>query len=176
VAPPGDATRPTADRAREALFSALESLVLPWGARTFVDLYAGSGAVGLEAASRGAHEVVLVERDPKALKALRSNVDLLDLPGVRIEASPVERFAAGSSGRGPFDVVFADPPYDLASSELVQVLSDLLANHALADEAVVVVERRARDAAWAWPEGFTGLRERTYGEAMLWYGRAAANG
>jgi 16S rRNA (guanine966-N2)-methyltransferase len=175
-APAGDATRPTADRAREALFSALESLVLPWGARSFLDLYAGSGAVGLEAASRGAREVVLVERDPKALKVLRSNVDLLDMPGVRVEASPVERFAAASSGRTRFDVVFADPPYDLASNELGQVLTDLLASHGLADDAVVVVERRTRDASWVWPEGFTGLRERAYGEATLWYGRAAANG
>jgi 16S rRNA (guanine966-N2)-methyltransferase len=175
-APAGDATRPTADRAREALFSALESLVLPWGARTFLDLYAGSGAVGLEAASRGAREVVLVERDAKALTSLRANADLLDLPGVRVEATPVERFAAASSGRGPFDVVFADPPYDLGSNDLAEVLTALQVNHALADDAVLVVERRTRDAAWVWPEGVTGLRERTYGEATLWYGRAAANG
>lgn len=174
--PAGDATRPTADRAREAMFSALESLVLPWGVRTFLDLYAGSGAVGLEAASRGARQVVLVERETKALKALRSNAERLALASVRVEAVPVERFVATAVEYGPFDVVFADPPYDLDAGELAMVLTALVASGALASGAVVVVERRTRDAAWQWPDGITGLRERAYGEATLWYGRAAANG
>lgn len=173
-APTGQATRPTGDRVREALFSSLETELLPWGARRFLDLYAGSGAVGLEAASRGAAAVVLVEQAPAALTALQANVALLGLAGVAVAAESVERFAASAASRGVFDVVFADPPYSLASAALAQVITDLRTAEALAAGGIVVVERATRNGDWLWPEGFVGLRERRYGEVTLWYGRAAA--
>src|SRR5271170_3780147 len=107
--PAGAATRPTAERAREGLFSTLTSLRGTLEGSAFLDLYAGSGAVGLEAASRGATTVVLVERDPQALRAIRANAEALALD-VEIRGEPVERVLAVSASRS-FDVVFLDPPY-----------------------------------------------------------------
>jgi 16S rRNA (guanine966-N2)-methyltransferase len=173
--PPGRGTRPTSDRTREALFSALESLTDLDGAHV-LDLYAGSGAVGLEAASRGAAHVLLVESDRGALGVLRRNVADLGLPGAVVATGPVERFAAAPpppAAGPPYQVVFADPPYALAADALAGVLGDLAANGWLADDAVVVVERSSRDPDWVWPTPLVPVRARRYGEATLWYGRAS---
>lgn len=169
LAVPPSGTRPTGDRVREALFSAVESLGAIRGARV-ADLYAGSGAVGLEALSRGAAAVELVEADRKALAVLRGNAAEVGLPGATVVAERVERWAATSTGR--FDLVFADPPYALPAVELAEVLG-LVAQRLLAPSALVVVERGRRGSDWEWPAGLVGLRERRYGEAVLWYGRAA---
>lgn len=167
--PAGLDTRPTSDRAREALFSALESMAGLAGVR-FLDLYAGSGAVGLEALSRGAGEVLLVESDPKAAAVLRANIDTVALPGARSLARPVAAVLAAPAA-APFDVVFADPPYGLPAGELASLLATALAGGWLAADAVVVVERATRDPAWRWPPGLVADRDRKYGEATLWYGR-----
>lgn len=167
VMPTGDATRPTAERAREGLFSTLTSLRGSLVGASFLDLFAGSGAVGLEAASRGATTVVLVERDPKALRALRANIDALALAGVEIRGEPVERVLAHPAAM-PYDVVFVDPPY---SDPVVAVLEGLVAGGWLALAAIVAVERATREAPPAWPSGLEALRSRRYGEATLWYGR-----
>ena len=168
--PEGKGTRPTADRVREALFSALEA-ALDGGLsdRRFLDLYAGSGAVGLEAASRGAGHVTLVESDPRALKVLRANAQLL---GVRADVvgQPVERVVAAPAV-APYDVVFADPPYALSSAALAEVLRDLLAGGWLTDDALVVVERPSRERDWEWPAGLEESRAREYGETVLRYAR-----
>jgi 16S rRNA (guanine966-N2)-methyltransferase len=172
-APDGTTTRPTSDRTREALFSALESMLGSWNGRSFLDLYAGSGAVGLEAASRGASSVVLVESDQKAVRVLRANVEHLGLPGTSVVGGPVEKYA---QGRPPaVDVVFADPPYSMATSEVHTVLLDLLATGTIGQDTVVVVERATRRSDWSWPAGLVGLREKAYGEGTLWYGRAAGS-
>jgi 16S rRNA (guanine966-N2)-methyltransferase len=165
--PAGDATRPTADRAREGLFSTLTSLRGSLDGASFLDLYAGSGAVGLEAASRGAARVLLVERDPKALRAAQANIDSLGLAGVELRAEPVERVLAAETD-APFDVVFADPPY---SDPIAATLDRLAGGGWLSSEAIVVVERATRDAEPRWPTGIEALRSRRYGEATLWYGR-----
>ena len=171
--PPGDSTRPTSDRAREALFSALGSLIRAWAGRRFLDLYAGSGAVGLEALSRGAAEVVLVESDAKAARTITANVAAVGLPGAEVLRTTAELAvrSLGVAGGAPFDVVFADPPYDLGDDRLGEVL--LAVRPALADDAVVAVERSTRGGTWEWPAGYEALRSRRYGEATLWYGRAA---
>ena len=168
--PPGDGTRPTSDRAREALFGSLESLLGAWAGRRVLDLYAGSGAVGLEALSRGAAHALLVESDPRAARTVAANVATLGLPGAEVRRGRVERVAAHGLPGPAYDVVFADPPYDLTDDELRTVLADL--RPAVADAAVVVVERATRGGAWTWPAGFEELRSRRYGEATLWYGRA----
>ena len=168
-APEGTATRPTSDRAREALFSALNSQLTSWAGRRFLDLYAGSGAVGLEAASRGASAVVLVESHAPALTALRSNIALLGFTSTSVVASSVERFAQLPAE--PFDVIFADPPYDTGSSAVQSALENLLANGAAKAGTIVVVERSKRDTTWTWPEPITGLRNKSYGEATFWYGQ-----
>ena len=168
--PEGKGTRPTSERAREGLFSSLESaLVGGLVGRRFLDLYAGSGAVGLEALSRGAGHAALVESDTKALRSLRQNVSALGLHAEVIGMS-VER-AVAAPALAPFDVVFADPPYALAPSDLAEVLGSLVAGGWLTDDAVVVVERPSRERDWSWPDGLEGERSREYGEAVLRYAR-----
>ena len=174
VAPPGRVTRPTADRAREALFSAIEAQLGSLARRRVADLYAGSGAVGLEALSRGASAVVLVESDPTALRSLRANVEAVGLPGAEVVAGRVERVVARPSGSAAYDLVFADPPYDLEDDDLRAVLLTATASGWLAADALVVVERATRSGEWRWPPGVDALRARRYGEATLWYGRAGS--
>jgi 16S rRNA (guanine966-N2)-methyltransferase len=174
--PPGQGTRPTSDRAREALFSALGSLIRAGGGlagRRVLDLYAGSGAVGLEALSRGAAGVVLVESDAKAARTITANVAAVGLPGAELRRTTAELAvrSLAADGGPPFDVVFADPPYDLGDDRLAEVL--LAVRPALAADAVVAVERSTRGGPWDWPAGYEALRSRRYGEATLWYGRAA---
>lgn len=176
--PSGQGTRPTSDRAREALFSSLETLLASGGGpglagARVLDLYAGSGAVGLEALSRGASRAVLVESDPKALAVLRSNVSALGLPGAEVLGTTVAR-ALARAAPCAFDVVFADPPYALADADLVAVLTAARDGGYLAPNGVVVVERSARGTAFAWPVAFTPIRSRRYGEAVLWYGHAGS--
>lgn len=167
--PPGRGTRPTSDRTREALFSALATLADLDGARV-LDLYAGSGAVGLEALSRGAAHALLVEADPRATRTLRENARTLGLDGADVRTDKVERLA-GTAPDAPYDVIFADPPYALPAADLAAVLTDLDQHGWCAQEAVVVIERASRDPEWVWPKPLVSLRSRRYGEGTLWYGR-----
>lgn len=163
VVPRGGATRPTSDRAREGIFSSLLSLVDLEGAR-ILDLYAGTGALGLEALSRGASQAVLVEREPGALAALQRNVRELDLPGTVVDAD-VLAFLRGPAT--PYEVVLVDPPYDVAAEPVLTALGPWLAAG-----AVVVVERRTGGGEPGVPPGLALVRSRRYGEATLWYFRA----
>jgi 16S rRNA (guanine966-N2)-methyltransferase len=165
--PPGRGTRPTSDRTREGLFSSLVSLTGGLDGCSFLDLYAGSGAVGLEAASRGASRVTLVERDPKAVRVLRTNVSAVTTAAVEVVESSVERFLAGDAAA--YDIVFLDPPY---ADPVVGALGRLVTGW-LAPGAIVCVERASRDLSLLWPEGIEGLRSRRYGDSALWYGRAS---
>ena len=178
--PPGRLTRPTSDRAREGLFSSLASLRGDIGGRHVLDLYAGSGAVGLEALSRGAAHVLLVEQHAGAARVIRDNAKTLGLPGAAVLTSPVERLVAVSPtaapaqrSRAPYDIVFLDPPYDLEDAKVRAVLAGLRAHGWLAESAVAVVERATRGGELVWPVGYQGEHSRRYGEATLWYGRAA---
>jgi 16S rRNA (guanine966-N2)-methyltransferase len=171
--PPGTGTRPTSDRAKEGMFSAWESLRGTLHGSRVIDLYAGSGAVGLEALSRGAEHVLLVESDPRAAKVVRENVAALRLPGAEVRTGRAEKTVAGPAPGQPYDVLFLDPPYDVPAEELREILLTLLANGWLAARALVTVERRTRGGEFRWPAGFEAFRSRRYGEATLWYGRAA---
>jgi 16S rRNA (guanine966-N2)-methyltransferase len=166
---PRTGVRPTGDRAREALFNSLGTLLDLRGAAV-LDLYAGSGALGLEALSRGAASVVLVESSPAVLPVLKENLAAVGLPGGRVVAGSVPTVVAGPP-RGRFDLVLADPPYATPAEEVYGVLGALAAGDWLAPEAVVVVERSSRERDWEWPTPLLGLRERRYGEALLRYGR-----
>jgi 16S rRNA (guanine966-N2)-methyltransferase len=170
--PPGTSTRPTSDRAREALFSTIEALIRSFAGARVLDLYAGSGAVGLEALSRGADHVLLVESDPRAAKSIRDNAAAIALAGAEVRAEPVERVVAAGAGGSPYGVVFLDPPYDLPDEALRGVISDLLVGGWLASTALLIVERATRGGEWRWPPGVEADRSRRYGEATLWYGRA----
>ena len=171
AAPKGDATRPTADRARETLFAMLTSRLGDFEGLQVADLFAGSGALGLEALSRGAGSATLVESDAEAVVVLRANVEHLGLSAAYVLAQPVERFLAGgadSAAEQPrYDLVLLDPPYELALEPVLEQLHPWLA-----PDAVVVAERRTRRSTFAWPEGYARVRERTYGEATLWYATA----
>lgn len=170
LAVPASGVRPTGDRAREGLFNSLNSLLELAGARV-LDLYAGSGALGLEALSRGAGEVVLVENGPKVLPVLRANVVAIGLPGARVVVGSVPSVVAGASF-GAFDLVLADPPYAVDVPQVLGVLQTLSEGGWFAPGAVVVVERSSREEPWEWPTPLAGLRDRRYGEAVLRYGRA----
>ncbi|RST02513.1 16S rRNA (guanine(966)-N(2))-methyltransferase RsmD [Streptomyces sp. WAC07149] len=170
--PPGTGTRPTSDRMREGLFSTWESLHGVDGSRV-LDLYGGSGAVGLEALSRGAAHTLLVEADAKAAKAIRDNIKALALPGAEFRAGKAEQIVAATASGDPYDIVFLDPPYAVEHADLGEILLTLRANGWLTDDALVTVERSTRSGPFPWPEGFEPLRSRKYGEGTLWYGRAA---
>lgn len=171
AAPPGRDTRPTSDRVREALFSALESRIDLAGCR-FLDLFAGSGAIGLEAASRGAATVLLVESDPRAARTVRANITALGVGHVcRLNTGRVATVLAQPPPE-PYDVVFADPPYSVSDSDLARVLDGLAAGAWLAPDAVVVVERSTRSPEPAWPAGLVSEVGRRYGETTLWFGRS----
>jgi 16S rRNA (guanine966-N2)-methyltransferase len=167
---PPAGVRPTGDRAREGLFNSLGALVDLEGA-TVLDLYAGSGALGLEALSRGAASAVFVESSPRVLPVLRGNLAALGLSGGRIVAGSVPTVVAGRAPSA-FDLVLADPPYDMPVDEVLGVLRGLVDGRWLASGAVLVVERSSREEPFAWPTPLTGLRDRRYGEAVLRYGRS----
>jgi 16S rRNA (guanine966-N2)-methyltransferase len=172
--PPGRSTRPTSDRAREGLFGTVVSVLGTLAGAAVLDLYAGSGAVGLEALSRGAADVLLVESDPKAAGVIRRNIAALGLPGARLIADRAGRVAErGPGGAPPRGLVFADPPYALADAELGRVLAALAGHGWLVPGALVAVERATRSGPLSWPPGYRPDRCRAYGEATLWYGRAA---
>jgi len=174
--PPGDRTRPTTDRVREALFSAIAAWAGTAAAPpeqslahlAFCDLYAGSGAVGLEAASRGAHPVLLVERDRRTAQLTKDNAKALGL-GVDVTISPVEQVLQRPPAR-PYDVVFADPPYELDTSAVSAQLQQLVANRWVAPGSLVVVERSRRTPDLTWPEAAARRWSRAYGETVLHFG------
>ncbi|QJY50206.1 16S rRNA (guanine(966)-N(2))-methyltransferase RsmD [Pseudonocardia broussonetiae] len=172
LAVPPSGTRPTSDRVREALFSSLTHDPGLDGAAV-LDLCAGSGALGLEALSRGAAHALLVESDRRAAAVLRRNVADLGLPGAEVRAAPAGT-VLGSDAPRPYDLVLVDPPYDVPDAEVAGWLADAAAHGWLAPDAVVVVERRAgrgRDGgSFAWPSPLVAVRQRRYGETVLFTG------
>jgi len=165
--PPGDATRPTADRVREALFSALEARFGTLRGLRFLDLYAGSGAVGLEAASRGADAVTAVESDRRTARLVAANAAALGFD-VDLRAQPVAAVLAMPPA-APYDVAFLDPPYPMPTEEVSHVLALLVTNGWLHAGASVVVERSARSVEPSWPDGLEPQPRKKYGETVLWY-------
>ena len=170
LAVPPEGTRPTSDRAREGLFNSLTAQLDFDGLRV-LDLFAGSGAVGLEALSRGAATVELVDADAAAASVVRANVDAVGLPGARVVRADVRAYLAGTGG--PFDVVFADPPYAFTEDDLAAVVAALVSGSWLASGSLIVVERSRRSPEPSWPDVIETVRSRRYGESLLWYGRRA---
>lgn len=173
---PGNATRPTTDRVKEALFSRLESWDVLQSSRV-LDLFAGSGALGCEAASRGARNVLLVEKAPKAAVVCQQNAGTINRV-LKVETIHVHRGSVDTVLEGffdnqtgnpvrTFDVVFLDPPYPLTDDELAKTLQKV--TRVLADDATVVVERSSRSSAPRWPEALVPLADKKYGETHLWF-------
>ena len=170
--PRGASTRPTSDRVREALFSAVEAWCGSLHGLRFLDLYAGSGAVGLEAWSRGAGVVTLVEQDRRTATLIAENARNIGFAKADVVAAAV----SGTLRRtptAPYDVAFLDPPYPLSDPAVADDLHALVAHGWLVPGALVVVERSVRSPEPEWPDSFGHTREKKYGETVLWYGHAA---
>ncbi|MBC7723140.1 MAG: 16S rRNA (guanine(966)-N(2))-methyltransferase RsmD [Burkholderiaceae bacterium] len=170
---PPTGTRPTSDRVREAIFSALDARHDIPGARV-LDLYAGSGALGLEAASRGAARVDLVDSGSVAAGCCRRNAEIVRKAApatsalrIEVSASRVQSFLTASTGH--WDLVFLDPPYDLDEAELTLNLAALVVR--LAPGAVVLVERGSRSPEPVWPRGIVRDRSKKHGDTTLWWAR-----
>lgn len=164
---PPEGTRPTTDRAKEGLFSSLQ-VRFGFEGRRVLDLFAGSGALGLEALSRGASEAVFVDAQREACRVIAHNIAATKLSGARVEEMKASAYLAGAPRRH-FDMVLADPPYELADEAINEIIDAL--RPVLADEAVVVFERHRDTAEPEWPADFhpTGqkLKKRTYGRARM---------
>jgi 16S rRNA (guanine966-N2)-methyltransferase len=173
-APEGRDTRPTSDRVREALFSRLQHQGWLDGTRV-LDLYAGSGALGLEAVSRGAAAAVLVEHDAATARMVRANVAATGLAGVQVVADRVERALTRPPGE-PFDLVFLDPPYAVADDVVVRALTLLVDGGWLAERAAVVVERGRRSPEPVWPPGLVSAGDRSYGTTHLYFAETPEEG
>jgi len=171
---PATTTRPTSDRVREALFASLATVIDVGGARV-LDLYAGSGALGLEALSRGARQVVLVEQAPAAARVITDNVRSLSMPGATVRRASVQAFLSGTPQE--FDLVVLDPPYELTTRAVEDVMTSLTRGW-LAEGAVVVVERSATSDPPRWPNGFEAAWSRRFGgthvQRAIWYGHRKA--
>ncbi len=171
----GTTTRPTSERVREALFSSIEAWCGSLEGLRFLDLYAGSGAVGLEAWSRGAGVVTFVEQDRKAAAVIASNATTLGISRADVTATSTAS-ALRRSPSAPYDVVFLDPPYPLTDVEVGAALGALVDGEWLVPGALVIVERSVRGDELVWPEGLVGDRCKRYGETVLWYGHATRSG
>lgn len=176
AAVPGDQTRPTTDRVKESLFAKLDA----WGMlheAAVLDLFAGSGALGCEAASRGAARAVLVERQEKVVAVARRNAAVVNTAlgrqAVTVHRGSVAAWLATPAAAGPWDLVLMDPPYPLGEAELAQVLAATAPR--LLSSSVVVVERSARSPEPDWPETLRLLEHRTHGETALWFAELAGD-
>ncbi|MGI9164240.1 MAG: 16S rRNA (guanine(966)-N(2))-methyltransferase RsmD [Mycobacterium sp.] len=161
---PPRGTRPTTDRVREAVFNVL-SARMDFGGVRVLDLYAGSGALGLEALSRGAASVIFVESDRRAADVITRNIATVALPGAVVRRGAVATALAAAGT--PMDLVLADPPYDIPAGEVEAVLSLLDRNGWVAAGSVVMVERPAASPVLAWPAGWTVWPERRYGDTRI---------
>lgn len=173
---PGTGTRPTSDRVRESLFSTLASDLTAsdtsWSDVVVLDLYAGSGALGLEALSRGASSAYLVESGRDAQRVLRRNCSTVGIEAVHVLGRRVEQLVGLPAPEPAPSLVLADPPYDVPAVELSRVLSRLAEQGWIGRGARVVVERPTRDAGVPMPDAWVTGPRRTFGDTSLWYGRA----
>ena len=166
---PPSVTRPTSSRVREALFSAVQSWAVDFDDVRVLDLYAGSGALGLELLSRGASVATLVEKDARAASLIKENAAQLELPKARVVTSDVISFLANGEPE-QFDVVFADPPYAVTDDVISNMLQLLIDRNWLTDVAIVVIERDNRSTP-TWPSEYSDVEQRIYGDTALWYGQ-----
>lgn len=169
--PRGQSTRPTSDRVREALFSAIEARTGSLDGLRFLDLYAGSGAVGLEARSRGAGVVTFVEQDRRTAALITRNAAALGFSRARVVSASVATVLQ-SPPAAPYDLVFSDPPYPTPDEDVDADLVALVAHGWLVPGALVVVERGTKRTQLTWPDGIVEERTKRYGETTLWYGHA----
>lgn len=167
-----DATRPTSDRAREGLFSSLASEFGSFEGLHVLDLFGGSGAIGLESLSRGATLVHVVEKDEQAAKTIESNYELVKKSqpegSFALFGMSAQRFLSDAP-KTKYHLIYLDPPYDFSNESVEEVLNKLHELNFLSSDAFVAVERTARGAQFNWPPAFAPARERNYGQATIYY-------
>ncbi|MBW0012621.1 16S rRNA (guanine(966)-N(2))-methyltransferase RsmD [Mycobacterium sp.] len=165
IAVPPRGTRPTTDRVREALFSILTAR-RDLAGLSVLDLYAGSGALGLEALSRGAASVLFVEADQRTAAVIARNVEALRLEGATVRRGTVASVLAAGAASA-VDLILADPPYDLEAAEADAVLAALTAHGWVREGTIAAVERAVNSAALSWPPGWSAWPQRVYGDTRL---------
>lgn len=167
------ATRPTSDRAREGLFSSLTSEFGSFDGLHVLDLFGGSGAIGLESLSRGASIVHIVEKDDEAQKTIENNFELVQksnpLGKFQLFGMSAERFLKDIP-KVKYHLVYIDPPYEFSNQAVEDVLTALYDGEFLSSDSFIAVERTARQAQFIWPDAFAPARERNYGQATIYYG------
>ena len=170
---PPSITRPTSDRAREGLFSSLTSTFTSLEGLHFLDLFAGSGAVGVEALSRGAALVEAVESAQVSADVCKQNFELLSSQsGVgkfKVHCKTAFEFLNHTASE-PYEIIYIDPPYEVANSEIEKILKKILALNLLNKHGVVAIERDAKAKPFSWPDGFTEDKIRSYGAGSIHYG------
>jgi len=173
---PSDKTRPTSDRAREGLFSSLESEFGSMADLDFLDLYSGSGAVGVEALSRGAHKVVSVEQHSATAEVARKNFELVKgCDGIfEVLAQDAEKFVSAPTNHN-FDIIFIDPPYEVSNKIIEKILLDIAQNNFLKSHGVIAVERESKSKEFNWPLPLVGVKVRSYGQGSIYYGGYSAS-
>jgi 16S rRNA (guanine966-N2)-methyltransferase len=168
-----DATRPTSDRAREALFSSLASEFGEFDGLNVLDLYSGTGAIGLEALSRGASTVHCVENNERASQAILSNYEGIkssQFPGnFHLYSMTVERFLEGTAPL-QYHFIYVDPPYDFSDIDVIENLIAIVSGKFLHPDGLIAVERNSRVRELSWPIGLEEIRQKNYGQTTIFYG------
>jgi 16S rRNA (guanine966-N2)-methyltransferase len=173
IVSPSDITRPTSDRAREGLFSSLISRIGTLEDTNFLDLFAGSGAVGVEALSRGASLVEAVESDPKSAKVCEQNFNIISrLAGIgnfTVYNQTAFEFLNHNISK-TYDIIFLDPPYQLANFEVDKLLKKILSSDILDLHGLIAIERDGKAQSFTWPVGLAEIKVRSYGAGRIHYG------
>lgn len=173
---PPSITRPTSDRAREGLFSSLISSFGTLEGLHFLDLFAGSGAVGVEALSRGAGLVESVENNPDSAEVCEKNFELLknqpNLGKFKVHKTTTFEYLNHLANK-QFEIIFLDPPYEVSNIEIEKILKKIQSNNLLSKFGVVAIERDAKGEAFTWPDGFEEVKIRSYGQGAIHYGSHA---
>jgi 16S rRNA (guanine966-N2)-methyltransferase len=173
---PPSITRPTSDRAREGLFSSLISTFGTLDGLHFLDLFAGSGAVGVEALSRGAGLVESIESNSESAQVCEKNFELLlnqpNLGKFKVHETTTFEYINHLANK-QFDIIFLDPPYDVINIEIEKILKKILSNNLLGKFGVIAIERDAKGAVFTWPNGLQEVKVRSYGQGAIHYGSYA---
>jgi 16S rRNA (guanine966-N2)-methyltransferase len=178
ISPPDSRTRPTSDRAREGLFSSLESEFSSLVGLTFLDLFAGSGAVGVEALSRGAAVVHSVESEGDVGAISISNFQLVKSAAgsYRVFHSKAERFLESDQAaqKDKYDIIFMDPPYEISNAAIEDLLKIIVTRELLQPHGIVAIERESKSAPFTWPHPLEAIKVRSYGQGSIYYGGYSA--
>ena len=173
---PPDTTRPTSDRAREGLFSSLESEFGSIQDLNVLDLFSGSGAVGVEALSRGAANVFSIEQHEATSRVAQKNFELVTTATGKFTVinSPALRFVSAPH-QIVFDIIFMDPPYDISNSDIEELITKIELNGLLAERGLIAIERASKKSPFEWPTPFIQEKIRSYGQGSIFYGGRPAS-